>query len=176
MLVGIINTVCKRSRILCTPPLLGCVLHGRIGLHPQNTRSRIKCLRALRWQQQSTEPGLGPFCEGVSCDYTGRTTLRQARCAAFLQAERWRQGILGRRRGSSKEAKGGILLSELEGREEKSLVRAGASCRLGSSEKPAGRVRREAYVLETLEMSVSPALGLLSLSEAPPMLVLLSQV
>lgn len=83
---------------------------------------------------------------------------------------------MGRRRGFSKEVKGGIFFLELEGREEKSLVRVGVFCRLGSSEKLVGRVRREVYVLEILEMLVLLVLGLLSMSEVFFMLVLLFRV
>lgn len=46
--------------------------------------------------------------------------MRQAQCGGqvgFTQVERWREGILGRRRGFSKDANVGTLLAELKGRE-----------------------------------------------------------
>lgn len=75
-----------------------------------------------------------------------------------MQADRWTEGIPGGRRGFTKSAKVGILLSE-SGESREGQVGAGASCWLVGREKPAGLVRREADILET---SVSPALGLLN--------------
>lgn len=66
-----------------------------------------------------------------------------------LHRQRWKEGILGSKRGFTKDEKVGILLAELGERRE-GLVSGGASCWL---------VKREADILEP---SLALALGLLS--------------
>lgn len=124
-------------------------------------KMKDKMIENFKMAGAEHETQQGPFSKGtlVCVHSTGATrqSLREGQ-AVFAQAERGTEGILGSRRGFTKDEKVGILLAELGERRE-GLVRGGASCWLVSHEKLAGRVRREADILKP---SLALALGLLS--------------